>query len=270
VPGGRAPVIVSRRAEGLVLVRQVDHQDQCALMAAAWGNDLFARVDPFAPVAIAAVCHDEGWRAWEDSPEVRGGAPVDFTEIDRPAHVALYRAGIAAAWARDPRAGLLVSMHGAGLYEGRGGLDPGAPTPRADREPVVRAFLEEQDAVQADLRASIGGGAALAAWASAGYRLLQTWDALSIHLTWRGLSAGRPLTLPQVPREAGDAGLDLRVSPDGPMACTVAPWPFSRPSVDLPVRARVLEDRPYADDLDLGESLDAAPWVTLAFRVRQA
>lgn len=263
-------MIVSRRPQGLVLVRQVDHQDQCALIAAAWGNDLFARVSPFGPVATAAVCHDEGWRAWEEAPEVRDGAPVNFTEIDRPAHVALYREGIAAAWERDPRAGLLVSMHGAGLYEGRGGLDPGPPTPRADREPVVRAFLDEQDAVQADLRAAIGAGPDLDAWAWAAYRLLQTWDALSIHLTWRGLLAGRSLTLPQVPREAGDAGLNLRVSPDGPMSCTVSPWPFSRPSVDLPVRARVVEDRPYADDLDLRESLGASPWVTLAFRVRQA
>lgn len=263
-------MIVSRRPEGLVLVRQVDHQDQCALIAAAWGNATFARVDPFAPLATAAACHDEGWRTWEEAPEVRDGAPVDFTEIDRPAHVALYRAGIAAARARDPRAGLLVSMHGAGLYEGRGGLDPGPPTPRDEREPVVRVFLEEQDAVQAGLRAAIGAGPALEEWAWAGYRLLQTWDALSIHLTWRGLMAGRSLSLPQVPREAGDAGLDLRVSPDGPMACTVAPWPFSRPSVDLPVRARVLDDRPYAGDLDLRESLDTAPWVTLGFTVREA
>lgn len=262
-------MIVSRRPEGLVLVRQVDHQDQCALLAAAWGNDDFARFAPFDPVAEAAACHDEGWRAWEEAPQVRDGAPVDFTEIDRPAHVALYRAGIAAASRRDPRTGLLVSMHGAGLYEGRGGLDPGPPTPRADREAVVRAFLEEQDAVQAALRAAIGAGSALDAWAWAGYRLLQTWDALSIHLTWRGLLAGRPLTLPQVPREVGDPGLDLHVRPDGPMACIVSPWPFSRPAVDLPVRARVLDDRPYAGDLDLRESLDAAPWVTLAFRVRE-
>jgi hypothetical protein len=261
-------VIVSRRPEGLVLVRQVDHQDQCALMADAWGNEDFARIDPFGPLRTAAACHDEGWRAWEEAPEVRDGAPVDFTEIDRPAHVRLYREGIAAARLRDPRAGLLVSMHGAGLYEGRGGLDPGPPTPRAAREQVVRTFLAEQDAVQAGLRATIGSGDALDGWASAGYRLLQTWDALSIHLTWRGLLAGRPLTLPQVPREAGDPGLDLHVSPVGPRDCIVEPWPFSRPSLELPVRARVVEDRPYSGSLDLCASLDAAPWVTLVFRVR--
>ena len=39
-------MIVSRRPEGLLLVRQVDHQEQCGLMAAAWGNAEFARPQP--------------------------------------------------------------------------------------------------------------------------------------------------------------------------------------------------------------------------------
>jgi hypothetical protein len=52
------------------------------------------------------------------------------------------------------------------------------------------------------------------------------------------------------------------------MACTVSPWPFTGDSLDLPVRARAIEDRPYASALDLGESLSGARWFTLAFRVR--
>ena len=44
-------IVASRRREGLVLVRQVDHQEQCGLMAEAWGNADFARPEPFGPVA---------------------------------------------------------------------------------------------------------------------------------------------------------------------------------------------------------------------------
>lgn len=262
-------MIVSRRPQGLVLVRQVDHQEQCALMADAWGNAAFDRIAPFDPVIAAAACHDEGWRAWEEAPRTIDGSPVDFTEIDRPTHVVLYRAGIRAARARDARTGLLVSMHGQGLYEGRGGLDPGPPPRRADRPPVVQAFLEEQDVAQDELRGAIGEGPELERWAWAAYRLLQTWDALSLHFTWRGLLAGRDLTLPQVPREVGDPGVDLHVRPDGPMACILSPWPFSADEVALPVRARAIADRPYATDLDLQESLPGSPWLTLAFRVRR-
>jgi len=262
-------MIVSRRGGALVLVRQVDHQDQCGLMADAWGNASFARPRPDGPLALAARVHDEGWRSWEEAPEVgESGAPVDFTEIDRPTHVALYRTGIEAAAAADPCAGLVVSMHGQGLYEGRRGLDPGPATPRADRPRQVRAFLEEQDEVQARLRGRIGPGPALDAWASAAYRLLQTWDVLSLYLTWRALVEGREATLPQVPREVGDPGVELRLRPDGELACTCAPWPFRGDAVELPVAARRIPDRRYPSARDLAAALEEAPWLNLGFTVR--
>jgi hypothetical protein len=260
-------VIVSRRPEGLLLVRQVDHQEQCGAVAAAWGNAEFARPEPYEPLVAAAAVHDEGWRAWEEAPRVgEDGAPVDFPHIDRPTHVALYREGIAAAIARDPRAGLIVSLHGQGLYEGRGGLDPGPPTPRSERPPAVREFLAEQDRVQEDLRRRIGAGPGLDAWAWAAYRLLQTWDVLSLHLTWRAQAAGRETTLPQVPRAAGDPGVTLTLRPVDALTCACDPWPFADDEVALPVAARVIEDRPYRSDADLQEALRAAPWETRAHR----
>jgi hypothetical protein len=263
-------MIVSRRDGGLTVVRQVDHQDQCAAMASAWGNGRFARPEPYGPLQVAAALHDEGWRAWEEAPEVRDGAPVDFPDVDRATHVGLYRAGIARAIDADPRAGLLVSLHGQRLYEGRGGLDPGPQTPRADREPAVREFLAEQDDVQRDLRARIGAGEDHAAWEWAAYRLLQTWDALSLYLIWRALPAGREGVLPQVPRSAGDPGVPLRLRPDGPGSCTCDPWPFAPGPRELPVRARTIPDRPYESDDDLREELAAARWETLVTVVRPA
>ncbi|HMN99360.1 MAG TPA: DUF3891 family protein [Miltoncostaeaceae bacterium] len=259
-------MIVSRRPEGLLLVRQVDHQVQCAAFAEAWGNAVFARPAPWAPLVVAAAVHDEGWRAWEAAPQVGDdGAPVDFPHIDRPTHVALYREAIAGAAGRDPRAGLIVSMHGQGLYEGRLGLDQGPATPRRARPPAVKAFLAEQDTLQGALRERIGAGPDLDAWAWAGYRLLQTWDVLSLHLTWRAQAAGRATVLPQVPRAAGDPGVTLTVRPLGPLEATCDPWPFAGAEVAVPVRVRVIADRPYASDADLQGALRAAPWETRAY-----
>ena len=150
-------MIVSRRPEGLLLVRQVDHQEQCGAMAAAWGNADFARPEPYAPLVMAAAVHDEGWRAWEAAPQVgEGGAPVDFPQIDRPTHVALYREGIEGAIARDPRAGLVVSMHGRGLYEGRLGLDPG----RRRRAPSARPPCRRSWPSRTGCRTTCAGGSA--------------------------------------------------------------------------------------------------------------
>jgi Protein of unknown function (DUF3891) len=262
-------VIVSTRPGGLQLVRQVDHQDQCGLMADAWGNGRFGRPEPYAPIALAARVHDEGWRDWERAPAVGAdGAPVNFSAIDRPTHVALYREGIAAAAAREPRAGLLVSLHGQGLYEGRRGLDPGPATPRAEREPEVRAFLAEQDDVQEALRARIGDGSELERWAWAGYRLLQTWDVMSLFLTWGTLWDRRRVTLPQVPRGAGDPGVDVALAASGEGAVVCDPWPFAEGEVELPVAARTVPDRRYASAGDLAAELSRAAWVARRFRLR--
>jgi Protein of unknown function (DUF3891) len=261
-------MIVSRREEGLLLVLQVDHQEQCAAMAEGWGNDDFAQPEPYGPIMDAARVHDEGWRSWEAAPTVTAaGSPTDFVEIDRPTHVRLYAEGIRQACALSDRIGLLVSMHGQGLYDGRRGLDAGAPPPRAERPPEVREFLAQQDELQERLRARIGGEE-LDAWAWAAYRLLQTWDVLSLYLTWRHLPAGREMTLPQVPRGIGDPGVALSLRPDGPRGCVCTPWPFRLEAVELPVAGRVVEDRPYEDDADLRRALDAAPRVGLGFTVR--
>jgi hypothetical protein len=262
-------VIVSPRDGHLLMIRQVDHQDQCAAMADAWGNDGFARPEPFAPLRTAAALHDEGWRAWERTPAVRDGAPVDFPHIDRTTHVALYQEGIRQAIAAGDRVGLLVSLHGSGLYEGRGGLDPGPVTPRSDRPPAVQAFLAEQDAVQAGLRARIAEPAD-EGWEWAAYRLLQTWDALSLHLTWRAGPAGREGSLPLVPRAPGDPGVTLRLRPGGGDDHVCDPWPFAGDRVDLPVRARTIPDRAYRSDADLAGELAAAPWRTVTHVMRPA
>jgi hypothetical protein len=262
-------MIVSRRPEGLVLVRQVDHQEQCRLMAEAWGNDEFRTPEPFPPVVDAAAWHDEGWRPWEEAPEVDAhGAPVDFPDLDRERHLALYRLGIGWAVARSARAGLLVSMHGQGLYQRRLGLDG----PADDEAPsdAVRAYLGEQEALQKDLTTRLGGGRDLRAWAWAAYRLLQAWDLLSLWLLWFGLPRGRDGELRQVPRETGDAGVSLALTPNGAAAGVCDPFPFAGDEIVLPVAARVIADRRYADDDDLRVALDEAPWTTLRPTLRRA
>jgi hypothetical protein len=262
-------VIVSRRGEGLVIVRQVDHQEQCRTMAERWGNEAFERPEPYGSLADAAGWHDEGWRAWEDAPEIDpAGRPLDFPDLDAKRHIALYRLGIRAAVERDPRAGLIVSMHGQGLYERRRGLDGPAP-PRAEREPEVRAYLEEQDELQASLTAALGGEDRVAGWAWDGYRLLQAWDLLSLWLLWRGLPREEERSLVRVPRRPADPGVDLRLAPAGPRACTIDPFPFRGDAVDLPVAARIIPDRRYEDDLDLRIALDEAPWEERVYVARR-
>ena len=270
-------MIVTRVGGGLRLVTQVAHQDQCGILAAAWGNDAFARPDPWEPVVEACAWHDEGWRAWEQAPGVLpGGEPRGFTAMDIAEHVAIHRASAAAASAHGDRVEMLVGMHVAGLVMRRLGLD-GEVATLGDRPDPARELVVERACAARSLRLGLGEGAGLAGWAWSAYRILQAIDLLSLYLTWSGLAEGEEWTLRRVPRRTGDErGVDIAVRPGAagpggePLACVLDPWPFDSDEVAAPVDARVIEDRPYRDEEDLAAALHAAPARVLAMSVRRA
>lgn len=255
-------MIVSREADGLCVVMQVDHQSQCAAAAAQWGNDAFARLDHWGALVTAIAIHDAGWSSWEAAPQIDGeGHPVDFPDLDRAEHTNLARAGVAGAFALGPRVGLLVSMHCDGLYRARLGLD-GSPRPTAELPATVQAFIADQVEVQRAAKAEIGEGEDVEAWAWSAYRLLQAWDALSLFLCWRGLPDGRERRLPAVPRTLGDAGVDLQLSPLDERTGACNPFPFAGDEAHLAVTVRVIPDRIYDSHADLQAALrDSTPEV---------
>ena len=95
---------------------------------------------------LAADRHDDGWAVWEQSPLVDStGKPVAFLGVEVPAHLAFYRACIASVTDEDLYAGLLVSMHGSGIYRQRYGTDPDLKLANADAvRDLVEAFVVEQ------------------------------------------------------------------------------------------------------------------------------
>jgi hypothetical protein len=178
-------------------------------------------------------------------------------------HVAIHRASAAAAAARGDAVGLVVGMHVAGLVMRRLGIDGAVPA-LADRPQPARELVVWQAADARARRARLGEGPDVAGWAWTSYRILQAIDLLSLYLTWRGLAAEESWSLRRVPRVPGDErGVDIAVTPVVGFTCALEPWPFADDRVDAPVRARVIEDRRYANDADLAAALAAAESVTL-------
>ena len=86
-----------------------------------------------------------------------GQARSSFLDVHVPAHLAFYRAGIAAITDEDAYAGLLVSMHGAGIYQQRYGADPGLNLTRApEAQELVDAFVVEQEGSFSERMAEAG------------------------------------------------------------------------------------------------------------------
>lgn len=131
----------------LVLVLQTDHSRIAGLLAAHWGNDKFASLNPYASMVLAAQEHDSGWWDWEIKPTVNEqGYPSDYIgsikHLGQGVWLDLYRRAIERLAARDLYAAYYVSMHGEALLTRGMGLLLSMPDYTGD--PAVQEFIAEQ------------------------------------------------------------------------------------------------------------------------------
>src|SRR5215471_19126762 len=126
---GESAMIFQQYRGHLLVVRQPDHGVQTGLFASHWGNEETPPFTPREPVIAAGTRHDDGWQAWEEE------------------HPTL-----------DPTTGLLVSMHGAGLYNDRYGTFRLAERQFSPSEQaLVDEFLAEQALFQQSLAERVLG-----------------------------------------------------------------------------------------------------------------
>jgi uncharacterized protein DUF3891 len=227
-------MIVRERGDDWQVVLQTDHADLSGAVAEAW-SDRGARHES---AVTAARRHDDGWAVWERSPLVdAAGAPVGFLDVHVPAHLAFYRAGIAAVGDEDPYAGLLVSMHGAGIYRQRYGADTGlALTRAAEVQELVDAFVAEQEAAYEE-RAAAAGVDDDQRWAD--YHRLQWFDRFSLAFCLREWDEpdGAPFELGP-----------YRFSPLGPWRARVEPYPFDGAEARFSLLRRLVPKRPWRQE----------------------
>ena len=220
---GAVGVIVRDLGDAWHVVLQTDHADLSGQFAASWSKTVSESL------RIAARRHDDGWAVWERAPRIDGeGKPVNFLDVDVRSHLAFYRAGIAAITEHDSRAGLLVSMHGAGIYRQRYGLDPALGLSRAPEAQVeIDAFVAEQEA-------KFGGDLGDA---RGDYELLQVYDRLSLYFCMRDVEGGE---------SAEFQGYALE--PVGPWHVRISPYPFTESPASFSLVRRVL---PKAGTVDV-------------------
>jgi Protein of unknown function (DUF3891) len=208
-------MIVRDLGDAWQVVLQTDHADLSAAFARAWR-------EPLAPALVtAAERHDDGWAVWEQAPRVGpDGTPVNFLDVDIGSHLAFYRAGIAAITEQDADAGLLVSMHGAGIYRQRYGLDPALGLARSgEAKDEVEAFVAEQEA-------KFGGDPGDR---REDYELLQLFDRLSLYFCMRDVVGG----------EAAEVQ-GYRLEPVGPWRVRIDPYPFAESPAHFSLLRRIL------------------------------
>lgn len=262
-------MIVAETAEGYRFITQSDHADLAGQFADRWGNERFDRPEPYAPLVAAAYAHDSGWWAYDQAPHLHDdGAPVDFREMPADAWTELYGDGIDAVAETDPAAGLLVSMHGAGLRKRRYGLSPSWPETPDEYEAFVEREEQRQHRLAAELfegdgpvperdrelLAALHGSAAPAenpgSWLWTGYKLLQAWDTLSLAFCVTTSPPGYD-PIDDVPTSIGGPDETLSIDPLGDGAFAIDPYPFEESPLSVTVPSRTVTADAFDDRSDL-------------------
>ncbi len=272
-------MILARTDRGVRFVTQPDHAALAGRLAELWGGETFDFPEPTAAVRLAVHAHDDGWRPYDRRPRLDpDGSPRAFHELPPDEWLCLYRRGIDEVARADRYAGLLVSMHGAGLRRRRYGLSPSwGETPSA-----FRSFVETEQQRQRSLATAIrddpddcrlaerdadllerlheagrapagvrAGGpepapttpaAADAAdprlWRN--YRLLVGLDVLSLRLCSTA-DAEAPVVVEPVPTTPDAPDATLTATPVEPETYELSPYPFRESPATVRVPARTVD-----------------------------
>jgi Protein of unknown function (DUF3891) len=261
-------MIVRDQGDSWQLVAQPHHGDVCADIVRAWGNDRFAAPRGLESLATAARRHDDGWSVWERSPDVDlgEGRPLNVFDVGTEIHLAFYRAMIVAVADEDPYAGVLASMHGAGLYNGRYGTQSEFTMnlTEAWRE-QVEAYVAERTATH-DARAAELGIPEDQRWVE--YKLLQVSDRLCLYFCLNDLEAGTEADLAPVPVDYDGDEATMAIRPAGPWQVSLAPYPFADPELELTLRRKVLPKQSWGSRHEFAAAYDAAPFEDRAIALR--
>jgi hypothetical protein len=243
-------VLIRLDDSGALCIGQLSHSWLSGQLARSWGNAEFGSVEPREEIVLGAEQHDIGWAPFDVEPSFNEdtGLPRSFLEVTVDQHLEIWRGAPDVLMSQSMHAALVVSMHGRSLSELR---MRGAP----DQSAALQAHIEEEQARQAQLCATLGISAAQAERIQ---REMWTWDGLSLALC----SGWRPFVANDVPSADGLVPVELRDVGDG--MSILDPWPLGTDRIEVRCEARRLEAR-YPDEAAMRQAWERAKPVTLTF-----
>jgi hypothetical protein len=258
-------MIVRYESNGsLVMITQNDHAQLSGLFAAHWGNREFEKPRPYLSLVRAAMFHDRGWIRYETGPQLdpQTGRTPSFRDVpnDRPQLEAFEWAG---DWlsAIDPYAGLMISRHRTGLYQGRYGVMTHPPAiQRGKLPPEIEALIARSEAKQ-----KVAAEKVDASELASNYNLLQVWDMLSLYICTSEVL--KPDRIEPVPLAYSGARVAMQMRPFERDTIALDPYPFDQASLVTNVILRRLTRTSFKDSADLQmEYFKTAPQ-TMSFRL---
>ena len=266
--------MILQQSDPIVVIRQTDHAYLSGYFAREFGNDYFARPEPFHSFCLAAAEHDNGWQEWELAPGVdtRTFTPYSFMTVPTEEHIFLYQRGIDRILKVDLYAGLLVVSHCMGLYDRARATIPGfsAKYVKTQEQHVANDFVQRLRLQQLRLKVDLRNDPATKSFTDeklikANMQRLEALDRLSLYFC---LGVGEDASIEAVPVNDDGKEVDWELRPAGNNQFTLHPYPFRRDPLQFSILARRIPKRRYADDLDLQAIMAAAPFYNIRYTLR--
>ena len=243
-------------------------------LAADFGNDTFAGLEPAEPMQYIVDHHDAGWADLDarapQNPDT--GLPYNLTATPLAQIVATSASSPQFNEAHHPFSGIISSMHTYGLYCGRYGLSDKIFLDLIpdDMRPDVDAMLAAEESRQQRLKQDLAGDDAALAdedFIFHAYKQLQFFDTLSLyfHLVPEGERGAAEFH--NVPRAVGD-DMTISVTERPGAVYAVDPYPFATDGLEVATEGRYLAPQPPGTHL--GPVLAATPVDTQAVRLVRA
>jgi len=247
----------------VLLILQTDHSRIAGLLAAHWGNDQFARLQPYSSMVLAAQEHDSGWWDWEIKPSVNEqGYPSDYIgsikHLGQGVWLDLYRRAIERIAARDLYAAYFVSMHGEALLTKGMGLLPSMPDYTGDA--AVQEFIAQQKELRAQWLPALKNNQASAAVTSekhlwTNFNLMEVFDQFAQFVCNRypfnsqARKNGPTHTLSglAVPMSSERPNVTLTIDVLNETDAVVRPFPFDVNPFRLSFEGRLVPNRHFAN-----------------------
>jgi hypothetical protein len=270
----------------VLLILQIDHSRIAGLLAAHWGNDQFARLQPYSSMVLAAQEHDSGWWDWEIKPSVNEqGYPSDYIgsikHLGQRVWLDLYRRAIGRIAARDLYAAYFISMHGEALLTKGMGLLPSMPDYTGD--PAVQEFIAQQKELRAGWLPTLQKNQALTGvttekhlWTN--FNLMEVFDQFAQFVCNRypfnsQVRKNGPthtlsgLAVP-VARERPNVTLTIDVLDEA--HAIVRPFPFDVSPLTLSFEGRLVANRPFASQEEFLQQFYRGQRIPINYTMRAA
>jgi uncharacterized protein DUF3891 len=266
-------MILQDHGDQLIIIRQTDHAILSGFFAREWGNELFARPEPFDSFRLAAAEHDNGWNDWELHPQIDPAtfSPCTFMSIPTAEHIEIYKRGIDRIVQEDRYAGLLAAMHAAGLYDRARATIPGfsAKYVKSNESQMVADFIQRLRLQQLRLKVDLRADPAMKSFAEekplqVSAQRLEALDRLSLYFCLAPLAES---TIDAVPIDEQGGEVDWELRPQANNSVILTPYPFRRDPLDVSILARRIPKQRYANDFDLQKEVALAPFFALQFTV---